>query len=217
MATSNPGRKSRRSRVAEDHSGAWGSSSQDFVRLATLLFEKSATYARHVDGNCSVYTWAGIPMLFSALRCLLIELNSGMLTASQPNAAILDKLAESPNDVCVIVECYPTFPPELREKLELLLDVRHEIIHPAHRPGPEKTNTPGYLVSLRTAGVLQSTGNEIDYTWLSQLQSHRLFQWAFDVMRNTADALLRIHNVPSYELIGILRSYSKYESVDVDL
>lgn len=69
----------------EDHSGAWGTSSQDFIHLANLLFEKSAAYAKHVDGNCSIYTWAGIPMLFSALRCLLVELNEGSLTASRPN------------------------------------------------------------------------------------------------------------------------------------
>jgi hypothetical protein len=217
MGTPNPGRKSRRSRVADDHSGAWASSSQDFVRLATLLFKTSAEYAKHVDGNCSIYTLAGIPILFSALRCLLIELNDGMLTDSPPNKTNLAKLAESANDVCAIAECYPTFPPELRGKLELLIHVRHEIIHPAHRPAAEKNNTPGYLVPLRKAGLLQSTGKDIDYVWLSQLQSHGLFQWAFDIVRNTIDALLRLHKVPSDVAAGILQAYSRYQTIDADL
>lgn len=216
MATSNPGRESRRSRVADDHPGAWASSSQDFVRLATLLFETSAGYAKHFDGNCSIYTLAGIPILFSALRCLLIELNDGMITGSPPNKTNLAKLAESANDVHAIAECYPTFPVELREKLELLFQLRHEIAHPAHRPGPEKNNTPEYFDPLRKAGLLQSTGKDIDCVWLGQLQSHRLFRWAFDIVRNTVDALLCLHNVPSDVVAGILQSYSRYETIDSD-
>ena len=216
MNTTNLGRESRRSRVTEDNSGAWGSSSQDFVRLASLLFERSAIYAKNAGGNCSIYTLAGIPMLFSALRCLLIELHSGMLNATRCDAAVLTKFAESANDVRVIIECYPTLPVDLRENLQLLLDVRHEIVHPAHRPGPEKDNTPTYLSSLRKAGLLQSTDVEIDYIWLSQLQSHRLFRWAFDTIRGTVDVLLRAHNVPSFVTDGILASYSRYETVDAD-
>lgn len=217
MGTSNPGRKSRRSRVADDHSGAWASSSQDFVRLATLLFKTSAEYAKHADGNCSIYTLAGIPILFSALSCLLIELNAGMLTSSRPNETNLAKLAESVNDVHAIAECYPRFPAEIREKLKLLLHVRHEIVHPAHRSGCEKNNTPEYLDPLRKAGLLQSTGEDIDYIWLGQLQSHRLFRWAFDIVRSTVDALLRLHNVPSDVVAGILQAYSRYQTIDADL
>lgn len=217
MYTPKPSRESRYSRVADDHSGAWGSSSQDFVRLATLLFKTSAEYAKHVDGNCSIYTLAGIPILFSALRCLLIELNAGMLTGSRPNETNLAKLAESANDVHAIAECYPRFPIEIREKLELLLHVRHEIVHPAHRPGSEKNNTPEYLDPLRKADLLQRTGKDIDCIWLGQLQSHRLFRWAFDIVRSTVEALLRLHDVRSDVVAEILQAYSRYQTIDADL
>ncbi|MBK9306016.1 MAG: hypothetical protein IPM58_02750 [Nitrospira sp.] len=218
MATLNPGRDSRQSRVANHYPGVSGTSSQDFSHLAKLLFQTSAEYAKNADGNCSIYTLAGIPILFSALHCLLIELNAGMWANSHFDKTTLVELAKSGNDVSVIAKCYPTFPDKLRQKLDLLIQVRHEILHPAHRPGPEeKNNTPEYLVSLREAGLLQSTGNDVDYIWLSQLQSHRLFRWAFNIVRDTVDTLLRLHDFHADMTAGILQSYSTDETIDASL
>ena len=216
MGKPDPGFESRRSRIIENHTGAWGSSSQDFVHLATMLYGESAKYAKNSDGNCSIYTLAGIPMLFSALRCLLIELNSGMF-ATNCNETNLINLADAKNDASGIEQCYPEFPLELRKQLKLLLDVRHEIVHPAHRPGLERNNTPTYLAQLRDSGLLQSTGNETDYIWLNQIQSHNLFRWAFGILKNTVEQLLRIHNVPAYAANGLIETYSKHETIDADL
>lgn len=209
----NHGLDSRRSRFTQDHPGPKSTSSQDFVRLATLLYQTSALDLKNTDGNQSIYALAGIPMLFSALRCLLVELNDGFLSNGHSNREVLEKLAMQSNDVKVIVECYPQMPADLCADLKLLLEIRHEIIHPSHRPGPEKNNTPSYLFSLRLAGLLQSTERETDYTWMGQLQSHKLFRWAFDTVAQTVEVLLRAHD--SYALDGILESYSRYKAIDV--
>ncbi len=194
--------------MREFHSGAWASSSQDFVHLAKDLFALSAKYSKKIDGNCSPYTLAGVPMLFSALRCLLIELNSGMW--GEPHQAVLDDLAERFNDVKPIVKHYP-IPEDLQRHLGLLLQVRHEILHPAHRPGGEADNTPGYLRPLRELKVLQSTGEETDYPWISQLKSHRLFEWSFETIRSTVDLLLREHHVEPSQARDLMASYSPDE------
>ncbi|MDB5531749.1 MAG: hypothetical protein JWO28_64 [Hyphomicrobiales bacterium] len=207
------GLESRRSRLRGNYSGASGSSSQDFVYLPELLFQRSLEYAKKTDGNSSMYALAGIPILFSALRCLLIELN-GLLSAPSPRTEqVLVALANGANDVQTILKHY-SVPVELQERLELLLEVRHKILHPAHRPGPEKHNTPSYLFTLRTAGLLQSTGRDVDYIWISQLQSHKLFRWAFETVRSTVDLLLNSHAVASIIADGFRDSYSRFEGLE---
>jgi hypothetical protein len=153
-------------------------------------------------------------MLWSALRCLLIELNAGLYlwNIGQENQVRLEALSKSANDVDFINDHY-VLPPDLAENLRLLLEVRHEIIHPASRPGPEVSHTPGYLQSLRDRGLLQSTGTEADFTWIAQLQSHRLFRWAFETIANTAELLLREHGIPQDQM-PILQSYHKYVEID---
>jgi hypothetical protein len=206
------GRESRRTRTLGGHGGSWASSSQDFARLANLLFDASAQYAKETDGNCSIYALAGIPPLFSALRCLLIELNAGLF-GDEVRESILEELASTSNDIHVMVRLYP-IPGELRRNLEILVQLRHEIVHPAHRPGPEPNNTPEYMSSLREAGLLQSTGKETDYTWISQLQSHRLFRWAFEVIRDTVVVLMQAHDVNDWIASWFVSTYSKYLTVD---
>lgn len=212
------GRKSRKSRLVENNSGAWGSSSQDFVRLANLLFAHSLAYAKQADGNCSIYAFSGIPTLFSALRCLLIEVNASMYSActDSPQRVEMVKIEKTNNDIQLILDHYPVSE-NLREKLKLLVQVRHEIIHPAHRPSREKNNTPSYLSQLRQEDLLQSSGNESDYIWLSQLQSHKLFRWAFQVVEETVQVILSTHRIEENTSDGLLASYSKYRQYEEDI
>lgn len=209
-------RESRRSRVLEGKNGAWGSSSQDFLRVANLLYESSVVDAKRTGGNCSIYALAAMPMLFSALRCLLIELNAGMHGGSPKNGEILADLADLPNDIEVVLKHYPVSP-DLRQKLLLLGEVRNEIIHPAHRPGAEKNGTPTYLKPLRDLGLLQSTGRDTDYIWISQLQSHKLLTWAFATVGATVEILLSTHGIPAFMADGLRTSYSRYAQITGDL
>lgn len=213
MAIAGEGRGSRISRVREDRSGPWGTSSQDFVHLAKLLYKHSAEYAERFDGNCSVYTPAGIPILFSALRCLLIELNADIFLTGRGNTRVLEELASSSNDVTVILNHYRILP-ELQDQLKLLVQVRHEILHPAHRPSGDVGNTPAYLEPLRRANLLQSTGGNSDYIWLEQLKSHRLFRWGFETVKQTVTILVEVHQLHPSTAAGLIASYSNYEPSD---
>ena len=212
VRTPDPGRESRKARVRGGQGGSWASSSQDFVRLAGLLYKLSAEYATAHDGNISIYALAGFGPLFSALRCLLIELNGGMY-GELPRQDVLDELALASNDVRVIFTHYAV-PDGLRTQLSLLLDVRNEIVHPAHSPGGDDRNTPAYLEPLRASGLLQSTGDAADYTWISQLQSHRLFRWGFATVRETVGHLLANHSVSDLSAEGLGYSYAVYERID---
>ena len=73
---------------------------------------------------------------------------------------------------------------------------------------------PAYLQPLRDGRLLQSTGHESDYLWIAQLQSHRLFTWAFETVRETVDVLLVNHGVTGFAADGIRASYSEYETLD---
>ena len=203
----NSGKKFREQRITENYSGVWGSSSQDFVRLAFMLFKQSADYARNTDKNCSVYTLAGIPMLLSALRCLLIELNSNM--HSQMRIIPSEDLAKSANDIQLVIDNYKLHE-DLKSNLKYLIELRHEIIHPSHKPTGTRNNTPSYLSAIREKGLLQSTGEPFDYIWTSQLLSHKLFRWAFEQITNTVKLLLSQHEVGEDIANGIYESYSKY-------
>ncbi|WP_129782613.1 hypothetical protein [Peristeroidobacter soli] len=208
------GRQDRSGRLTESRGGAWASSSQDYVRLAHLLFEQSSSCARALDGNCSIYPLAGIPVLCSALRALLIEANSGMYGAGE-SRDLMKKLASAANELSIFSEKYAV-PQLLREKLALLYEVRNEIVHPAHMPAGTTHGTPAYLLPLRDAGLLQSTKRDnSDYTWMAQLQSHRLFAHAFETIESSASIILERHHVSAESRSLHLESYARYKAVDL--
>lgn len=182
--------------------------------MAFYLYNRSAECASNSGGNCSWQPLAGIPMLWSALRCLLVELNAGLYLWNfrEEYSVRLEALAKATNDVDVICRHYAV-PDDLADELRLLLEVRHEIVHPASRPGPEACHTPAYLHVLRERNLLMSTGQEADYVWISQLQSHRLFRWAFETVARTAELLLVAHGIPEAH-IPLLQSYRKYLEID---
>lgn len=208
------GRKDRSARLTESRGGVWASSSQDYVHFAYLLFEQSALYAKSIDGNCSPYPLAGIPILCSTLRALLIEGNSGMYGAGK-NLDLLSKLAGSVNEIAIFSEQY-SISRSLREQLTLLSEVRNEIVHPSHMPVGTSHGTPSYLILLRKSGLLQSTGCEVgDYTWIAQLQSHRLFEHAFKTVEESASIILERHHVSVESRSSHIESYARYKSVNL--
>lgn len=208
MATK--GRKSRGSRLTSTpHGGSCATSSQDYMNLVDELFQLSADWAEERGGgNGSLYTPAAIPMLFSAFRCLLIELNSQISLGRNPEA--LEQLAKNKNDVVVFSERYS---PErgLLVDLELLHEIRNEIVHPATLPEGTPHNTPAYLIELRQRGLLQSTGKEdSDYIWSDQLRSHRLLIWAYEVIANSAIHAINSHDLHKLVAQGYTARYEGY-------
>lgn len=200
------GRADRKGRLLETRPGAWGSSSADLIRVVRLLFAHSRDYAARIDGNCSPYVLAAIPMLLSSLRCLVVE------HASYPpsDSSMLAALTQA-DDFGKILARHRIDEP-LRSEALLLQELRNEIIHPAHRPTGTPDNWPEYLRALKEKGLLQSTGRpESDYILFSQLQSHRLFAWSWRVTRDIVERVLLsdplklpaledfVHN---YDLVG---------------
>lgn len=211
---SRPGREDRSKRLQSMQIGAWGSFSQEYVRLCNLLFEQSAAYANEHKGNVSPYTFAGVPLLFSALRAFLIECASGMYEWSNgEDKALLDRLAADANEIALLKESY-TLPSGLLCDLGLLYEVRNEMIHPAHRPTGTRDQTPEYLRALKERGLLQSSGDpNSDYPWMHQLQSHRLFEWAFVIIEQVATVLVERHHEDKNMGRNYLASYSRFRAV----
>jgi len=200
MTTS--GRADRESRLIESRSGAWGSSSADFMRVVRLLFDHSRVYASTIDGNCSPYTLCAIPMLLSSLRCLIVEYAS-----YSPTDELTLKMLTGPNDFAKMLDRYQVEDP-LRSDAVLLHELRNEIIHPAHRPSGTPDNWPDYLRVLKEQGLTQSAGRaHSDYIFFSQLQSHRLFAWSWRVVRDLAEQILRSDPHKSSVLINFLDNY----------
>jgi hypothetical protein len=207
------GREDRRQRLVDPRSGSWSSSSQDFVRLATLLFEQSELYARSIDGNCSPYGLAGIPVLFSAFRALLIEANTGIFGLCR-RPGLLPELAAASSELKFFRSYYSVKEP-FAVQLEVLWEVRNEMVHPSHMPAGTSHGTPEYLLVLREQGLLQSTNREdVDYNWVSQLQSHRLFTHAFATIESAADVVLSTHHPTKDAHDMHLQSYRQYREIN---
>jgi len=210
-------RKERESRLTETRSGAWASSSQHYLHVATDLFKSSAVYAKLHDGNVSLYPLAGIPLLVSTLRAVLIEANAGMY-GLDGSATDMSHLAQDPNEVKFICDKYLVNQSTLAENLTVLYEVRNEIVHPAHKPAGTKDNTPINMAQLRERGLLQSTGKaDADYTWIEQLQSHRLFRWSFETVGQIAEQVLTQHCAFDHISSSRIESYQRYRKYDLPL
>ncbi|MCL5284263.1 MAG: hypothetical protein M1313_00650 [Nitrospirae bacterium] len=182
----NEGRRSREDRLKLESSGTWVSSSTDFTILLKLLYLQSKNYSKSVDGNCSPYVLCAIPMIFSALRCLMIEYES----VSPPNRTALKVLTE-PNDFLKMLDHYKVTGQLLKEA-NLLNEIRNEIVHPAHLPTGTPDNWPEYLQEIKKMGLLQSTGKvEADYAFFAQMSSHKLFSWACCVAQDIAACIVK--------------------------
>jgi hypothetical protein len=210
------GRESRRDRLTTTHIGAWSTSSQDYVVLATQLFSRSAHEASlHKRGNASAYVFGGLPLLFSALRAFLIECNGGMYGVESDQVA-LSRLAKEQNEIALLREGYG-LTIQLLEKLSLLYEARNEIIHPSHRPSGATDSTPNYIRPLKELGVLETTNDpRSDYPWMFQLQSHRLFSFAFSVVEETIAAIIAKHSASdSHFRCRNQVTYAQYRQADL--
>lgn len=212
---SSEARKDRDRRLVQHLGGAWRSYSQDYVRLCILLYEKSRAYATEYDGNVSPYTLSGIPGLFSGLRALMIECSSGMYGPPLENdTKVLRSLASNNNEI-VVLKLYEMA--ELKyESLRLLYEVRNEIVHPAHRPVGTVDGTPEYLRPLKSEGLLQTSGKpDSDYALMAQLQSHRLFRWAFERVEEVAHILIHAHHRDMVTADLHAESWSEFRQFDL--
>jgi len=158
---------------------AWqgATASQDFLTLVARLFELSKrSAAKAVDGNSSWYTYAGLPMLLAALQALVVEYEYLL----NPTGRLAPPDINSPE----FVRRYG-IPDPLLDDFNDSIELRNEIIHPAHVPTGTPDNWPAYLRRVKDLGLLSTTGrSDGDYALLDQIASHRLFEWAITVVRS---------------------------------
>jgi|GEM_PF-1902373 len=180
------GRKERFERLTQRRAGAWETSSQDFLRLAGRLFRMSREEARSSrDQNHSDFTYAGVPLLLAAVQSFIIEYE-GMLNL-QP---LPDELS-APRGLAVLLESRYSVTGDLLEDIRELVEIRNEIIHPVPLPPGTPDNWPDYLRRIKQRGLLSTTGDpKADYIMLSQISSHRLFEWAVEVTKEIYEVIV---------------------------
>ena len=196
------GRKDRKERLTANNSGVWASSSSDFTRAVRKIYVHSIEHAKSCNGNFSVYTLPAIPLVFSALRALLIECNTGMF-GNQRDDAALEKLAKNSNELDFIKEHYDIAEQHLID-LAMLYEARNEIVHPAHTPTGTHHNTPKYLERLRELDLLEPG------TWISQLQSHKLLVWSLKLNEEVVARILDKHHANPEQREFHMRTYTLY-------
>ena len=184
-------RKERENRILNPKGGWSETSSTDFFFLVDRLHELATQEADSLDGNTTSYTWAALPMLLSGLDALMLEQEAMFLNQRKEDR--LETLISSsplPEKFAVL---YGTSG-ELLQDLGALVELRNEIIHPAHLPLGTRDNWPDYLRCVKDLGVVQSTGDpNADYLMLGQMKSLRLLRWALEVVARLKEVVLRHH------------------------
>ncbi len=168
--------RDRKDRIKNRKSGVSGTSSADFFHLAWRLQRSARAEAESLDANTSMYVWAAIPMLLSGLTALIIE--QEVMFRHQRQEDRVEVLLTKRSLVAQCESLYGLCDP-LRSDLRDLIELRNEIIHPAHNATGTKDNWPDEIRHIKNRGLLQSTGTDDgDYIMLSQLKSFRLLEWA---------------------------------------
>jgi hypothetical protein len=170
------GRQERKARYKGNRSGSSATHSQDYLLLVSRLYRSSEIEAAKTPGeNWSYYVFAGMPMLLAALQALVVEYEYLIFSPKRREPPDVNG-QEFINDYRISGE--------LLDDLKDLIELRNEIIHPAHAVCGAADNWPSYLSSVKQRGILNSTGDpSADYSMLGQMASHRLFHWAVGVTR----------------------------------
>lgn len=198
-------RKDRRQRLEQRVSGAWGTISSDLAYLAKKLYGLSrAEAASSKDGNNSMFVYAGIPILVAALRSFIIEYESiGILTPPPPEV--------SSDDLVGLLRSRYGCNDGLLNDVQLLCEIRNEIVHPVPLPPGTPDNWPTYLHRIKEQGLLSSTGNPSgDYIMFGQMASQRLFTWAVKVTRSAFEAVANSDPTRAQNFSGFVESFDTF-------
>lgn len=173
----NEGKKDRDARLREWRAGPWGTHHSILVEVIGELYQSSRS-----GGPISAsFTYAGIPLLVSALQSFVIEYEC-LLSFDR---SCLEPLTRGGlGGLRELLEKRYRVHGKLLEEAGLLIEVRNEMVHPVPLPEGSPDNCPEYLRPLKEAGLLKSTGEESDYVFEEQLASHKLFAWSCRVTRD---------------------------------
>jgi hypothetical protein len=184
-------RKEREERILQPKGGWAGTISTDLFHLAEKLYRQAKAEAAALDGNTSSYVWAALPILLSALSAILVEQEAMLFNRREPERVrVLIDVAYLPDQ---FVQLYG-LTGELLDDLKILVELRNEIIHPAHMATGTPDNWPDTLRAFKQRGLLGSTDDpQSDYLMLEQMKSLRLLVWASSVVEDLRNVVLQHH------------------------
>ena len=184
-------RREREERILESKGGWAGTSSTDLFFLAEKLHGQAKAEAESLDGNTSSYVWVALPILLSGLSATLVEQEAMLANQRKPERVqVLISVPYLPDQ---FVQLYGV-KGEILEDLKILVELRNEIIHPAHMATGTPDNWPETLRAFKQRGLLSSTGDPTsDYLMLEQMKSLRLLDWASTVVGRLRSIVLRHH------------------------
>jgi hypothetical protein len=141
-----------------------------------------------------------LPILLSCLRILALEIENHKENLSKEGyeSSLLEILGEARgNDIIQILKYYGA-PDELKTKREYLIEIRHEILHPA--PFPEQGDPlPDYLKILETEGLLwKPPSPEFACNLYDYFRSHQLFEWWFNLLIEAAKCVIESDPYPEH-------------------
>jgi hypothetical protein len=187
----NTGRADRFGRITQRKSGAWGTSSQDLLFVASRLFRLSRDESPR-------FVYAGIPLLLAAAHSFAIEYEGIMNLGPVPPELFLNSFVK-------IMEARYGVSGGLLQDLKDLVEIRNEIIHPVPLPVGTPDNWPDYLRRIKKKGLLTTTGDpNADYILLAQISSHKLFAWAVEVTKGLYAAIISSNSAKMQMFLPLL-------------
>lgn len=145
--------------------------SAEYFQLVGIIFQRSSQIDAE-GAKRSLWVYAGLPLLLAGLEAFLIEhQHLSKLAPREPPIAGVDPLLE-------VVKSYSA-PDALVLAIADLVEVRHEIVHPATLPFAHG-KCPDYVNRLQELQLLDSRKPQSGAEILKQLASHRLFEWAIE-------------------------------------
>lgn len=159
-------RAQREFRLTYHQTGLWGTNSTDYFHAVDLVFQES----KKVGAGVSRWVLAGLPVLMAGVEAVLIE-HQHML---RDNSA--DTIVAGVDPIHKVLRQY-LLPDELSRDILALIEIRNQVIHPAHVPFG-RPEWPVSVKHLRDRNVLDGNTPQSGGDVLALLESHRLFEWA---------------------------------------
>ena len=192
------GRKARMPRLRL-RSGIYLSASLEFIHLIKRQYKESSEIDKDPLGrNCiPLFT---LPLLLSCIRILALEIENQKVNLSREGykSDLIEILrASTGNDIRQILEYYGA-PDELTASMDCLIEIRHEILHPAPFP-QEGDPLPDYLKILEAKALLwkpplPNFAHNLYYYFCS----HRLFEWSFDLLIEASKCIIESDPYPEH-------------------
>lgn len=192
------GRKARIPRL-EHRSGIYPLASVGFLNMIKWQYKNSSQIEKNPLGINHVPLFT-LPILLSCIRILALEVENHKENLSKEDykSGLLEILKESrDNDIMQILENYGAAE-ELKLSINYLIEIRHEILHPA--PFPEEGDPlPSYLKILEAKGLLwKPPSPNFAHNLYDYFRSHRLFEWSFDLLVEASKSIIESEPYPEH-------------------